>query len=122
MDNDIIRIAEAMGWKWKASTAEGTEMVGRWYKDRACENVWVPYEAAPIDPLDSHADCHALIEWLNEQGWTTEITVGDWVRVRLLHRSLPSKDGAVHTWSREGTDYRLGVVELTLKLLEKEDV
>ena len=116
MDNDIIRIAEAMGWKWKASTAEGTEMVGRWYKDRACENVWVPYEAAPIDPLDSHADCHALIEWLRAEKNCP---------VRVEYTLLNNRD-LVEIWidgnyyARSIDDYRLGVVELTLKLLEKE--
>ena len=119
MDNDIIRIAEAMGWKWKASTAEGTEMVGRWYKDRACENVWVPYEAAPIDPLDSHADCHALIEWLRaEKGLQVAVLYHEGEDIVQL---IEPGSGKAATDVYEGLDYRLGVVELTLKLLEKED-
>ena len=107
MDNDIMRIAEAIFGKDKVDTTHFTEI--RVWRDK-----WTPF-----NPKTSHADCHALIEWLNGRGY--EVTVMHW----------PEGDSTVivkaHTApqfydERTADDYRLGVVELTLKLLEKEDV
>ena len=114
MDNDSIRIAEAMFPDYEIDRNQNGELLmapnGAWDRDIYIKNV--------PNPKTSHADCHALIEWLNERGY--EVTVMHW----------PESDSTVivkaHTAPRfydERTvaDYRLGIVELTLKLLEKED-
>ena len=114
MDNDSIRIAEAMFPDYEIDRNQNGELLmapnGAWDRDIYIKNV--------PNPKTSHADCHALIEWLNERKIFVEVSYfvdGQcWVQIEgPNHR---------HRDRYEGLDYRLGVVELTLKLLEKEDV
>ena len=111
-DVDRIKLAEAMGWEWKASTAEGTEMVGRWYKDHSAHGNWVPYEATPIDPFTDANDCEALIKWLTEQGYTVVIQIWDTEALVDLETidNRPNLKGNCD-------DYKQGVCELALKVL-----
>ena len=116
MDNDIIRIAEAMGWIRTKGHTENP-MSGRRPFETWSQRGGKVYDYLPFSPKTSHADCHALIEWLNERKIFVEVSYfvdGQcWVQIEgPNHR---------HRDRYEGLDYRLGVVELTLKLLEKED-
>ena len=125
MDNDIIRIAEAMGWK-KLPPELLDERYGEPQFGPGCwtnlDNVFVSENGLP-NPKTNHADCHALIEWLNERGYDVEIwwsgnaTRPQDVKCRVLIRF---RDGRYRQEGEAYDDYRLGVVELTLKLLEKE--
>ena len=115
MDNDIIRIAEAMGW---IRTKGHTEypMSGRHPFETWSQRGGKVYDYLPFNPKTSHADCHALIEWLRAEKNCP---------VRVEYTLLNNRD-LVEIWidgnyyARSIDDYRLGVVELTLKLLEKE--
>ena len=103
MDNDIIRIAEAMG----AKDITGSGIL--WLNDRMVDG-W--------SPKTSHADCHALIEWLRaEKGLQVAVLYHEGEDIVQL---IEPGSGKAATDAYEGPDYRLGVVELTLKLLEKE--
>ena len=114
-DKDIMIIAEAMGYSCNGCSYYEDEKHGPQFAPNidcglhGCEEF-------RFDPSTSHADCHALIEWLNERKIFVEVSYfvdGQcWVQIEgPNHR---------HRDRYEGLDYRLGVVELTLKLLEKE--
>ena len=105
MNKDIIRIAGAMGWRqsetgWRRPIADRPD-----YLHPTDENM--------PNPLESHDDCHALIEWLIDKGHSVNV----W----------QAKEGCVVTidateWEHDDPKaYRKGVVELTLKILDESD-
>lgn len=124
MDKDIIRIAEAMGYSREHSGISQDPFSWMWRDpNRSVIACTFNDEGCPFRPEISHDDCHALIEWLKSKGY----------RVRVDHR-LSANGEFVEVW-KEGTtnwkfgahydasakvDYRLGVVELTLKILDSE--
>ena len=121
MNKDIIRIAEAMGYQ---PTSDGGWDGG--IRKRRKDGTWhgpITHISKGFDFLTSHDDCHALIEWLNGRGYDVEIwwsgnaTRAVNVRCRVKIRF---RDG---TWRDERAcdDYRIGVVELTLKILDESD-
>ena len=106
MNEDIIRIALAQGWK--------TDGNGNWRQEPL--NRWISEEYLP-DPLQSHDDCHALIEWLNGRGWLVELVLnGEFAEVRFVW----TKDSTIQHVA-EFVPYREGLVKLTLKILDESD-
>ena len=126
MDNDIIRIAGAMGWERRTRILDANEspqvactgepvQITEWLHPNGIDS---PYSRLPFSPLTSHADCHALIEWLRaEKGLQVAVLYYEGENIVQL---IEPGSGKAATDAYEGPDYRLGVVELTLKLLEKE--
>ena len=110
MNKDIIRIAEAMNLR--VDVLEGSTV--------AVPLIGVGTESWHIwNPLASHDDCHALIEWLNGRGKIVRTEEGpDFCNdeVRIWHFGMAGKP---MIWT--GKDYRIGVVELTLKILDESD-
>ena len=133
MNKDIIRIAEAMGWERRTRILDANEspqvartgepvQITEWLHPNGIDS---PYSRLPFSPLTSHNDCHALIEWLN----------GQHVDVEVLHKDTHSE--VVMRWfndeghrvfdfwdsrsKKDDNDYRIGVVELTLKILDESD-
>ena len=103
MNEDIVRIAAAMGFR----------------QHHSGESLWsrpqdMPHEYSSFNPLTSRDDCHALIEWLNK-----DRNIG----VMVLQPGGVSTPRHVHVGRRKwtGDDYRTGVVELTLKILDEYD-
>ena len=107
MNKDIRKIAKAMGAQFT------TISNGSW----AVVNL--PNGRADWNPLTYHDDCHALIEWLNGRGKIVRTEEGPdfcYDEVRIWHFGMAGKP---MIWT--GKDYRIGVVELTLKLLDESD-
>ncbi len=109
---DRIRLAEFMGWRVneRLTTDEariwimpGDDEDGGWYFD------WqLP------DPLNSHTDCHALIEALRAYDKPVSLYFGELHRVELYAGTGKLKH---ESWS--GDDYRTGVVTLALEVLRE---
>ena len=117
MNKDIIRIAAAMGWIYtkgeRISPLGHRDPFNTWHM-RGEDKLW---DYLPFNPLKSHDDCHALIEWLNGRGFhaTIHYMIGGSAGVRIEH----DWEDVDLLWS--GDDYRIGVVELTLKILDESD-
>ena len=116
MDNDIIRIAEAMGWK----EHHGIGNYPRTWRLPYFGYSWREAQEHDLpNPKTSHADCHALIEWLRaEKGLQVAVLYHEGEDIVQF---IEPGTGKAATDAYEGKDYRLGVVELTLKLLGQND-
>ena len=117
MNKDIIRIAEAMGWIYtkgeRISPLGHRDPFNTWHM-RGEDKLW---NYLPFNPLTSHDDCHALIEWLNGRGFDVDRTMR---KNRGKHSvRIGSASTIAQFW--DGDDYRIGVVELTLKILDESD-
>ena len=114
MNKDIIRIAEAMGWIYtkgeRISPLGHRDPFNTWHM-RGEDKLW---DYLPFNPLKSHDDCHALIEWLNGRGYEVHLFIRQ-------HRSLVTFLSGAWANGWQGSDYRIGIVELTLKLLDESD-
>lgn len=114
MDKDIIRIAEAMGYSREHSGISQDPFSWMWRDpNRSVIACTFNDEGCPFRPEISHDDCHALIEWLNK-----DRNIG----VMVLQPGGVNTLRHVHVGRRKCTcdDYRLGIVELTLKILDSE--
>ena len=106
MNEDIVRIAAAMGFR----------------QHHSGESLWsrpqdMPHEYSSFNPLISYDDCHALIEWLNGRGWLVELVLnGEFAEVRFVW----TKDSTIQHVA-EFVPYREGLVKLTLKILDESD-
>ena len=116
-NQDRIRLAEAMGWKW--SLRNVTYKTGQWTSPDGVESeVWCYHESLPFDPFTDANDCDAVIAKLNDEGYWFEMrlhwpAIGHFV---TLHHIAAGKSGE---W--QGDDYKTGVCELALKVLGKSD-
>jgi len=105
-DNDRIKLAEAMcpDKKWCVGYPLG-------FIDSDNEK----HHLAP-DPFTDANDCEALIRFLNEQSFTVDMSIGienaDWVEI------WPLADGKPGTQYWDGDDWKQGVCELALKVLD----
>ena len=114
---DRIRLAEFVGW-WRDSSRTPRAAIDEhldWVAPTG--DRWFPGTSIP-DPLHNHADCHALIEALNDARYVVEIckgllAAGDLVKISTLN---PRPE-----WTWTGPDYRTGVVTLALEILEGKD-
>ena len=120
---DRIRICEAMGWthihmKYVAMD-ETSYPFGCPPADQYSDGkVNTAYKEQIPNPLESHDDCHALIEWLNGRG--CDVRVSHLASHKQRHFTALVQFGSnMSRWT--GDDYRIGVVELTLKLLDESD-
>ena len=116
MDKDIIRIAEAIFGADKVDNHHFTEF-----------RIWHPTRKrwTPFDPRESHADRHALIEWLGSNGWHYEcymqptndpdMAAGCWLHFWQAGTEIH------HRWNGDRDLHNEGVVKLTLKILESDD-
>ena len=117
MNKDIIRIAEAMGWIY----TKGERISPLGHRDPF--NTWHMRgedklgDYLPFNPLKSHDDCHALIEWLNVRGYNVDVFHCRNGRAIVAISNPKTEYGD----KLEGEDYRIGVVTLTLKLLDESD-
>ena len=74
------------------------------------------------DPLHNHADCHALIEALREQGWLfhmqdCDVSEGSKLMVEFYRTRLTSWRRNPW-WHDHPADYREGVVTLAMPIAE----
>lgn len=114
LPEDQIRLAEFMGWKRLADDPEHPR-----YDDWFPPNNWkrsastlLAYHTLGLpDPLNSHANCHALIEALNRDGWRVEFNFANdgevWTRIKRGWEEASQ-------WFK---DYRTGVVTMALKVI-----
>ena len=110
--SDRERIAQAMGYRLYERTKG--DYTDRWWYP-ANENPKAGFPSHPIpDPETSHDDCHALIEWLNGRGYEVHLFIRQ-------HRSLVTFLSGAWAKGWQGSDYRIGIVELTLKILDESD-
>ena len=108
MNKDIRKIAKAMGAQF-TTISDGSWAI-----------VNLPNGRADWNPLTSHDDCHALIEWLrSDRGCAFVVGHYDIDTVTLYEYTDEVPDELLHRW--KGVDYRIGVVELTLKILDESD-
>lgn len=110
---DRARLAEFMGWKrGRVSTVT---IMG---KDISHQR-WIDPDGSDVgmlpDPLNSHNDCHALIEALRADEKFVALYFGKLHRVRLYVETGKFRH---ESWS--GDDYRTGVVTLALAVIDSE--
>ncbi len=113
-DQDRIRLAEAMGWRWKPSSTDNK--IGRWYRPDGNYGDWVHKGDLPFDPFTDANDDYALIRWLNEQGFAVTILTGrdgDDVFVFPF-------DHEYTRWEQHCDDWKQGVCELALKVIDND--
>jgi hypothetical protein len=102
------RIARAMGWT-KRNPAVGNRI---WLAPGKYK--WA--HANLPDPENSDTDCHALIDWLVERGWSVNIDFTEIGKCSVLVH-VPYKTDAVPLSCE---NYRQGVVELADKVIRDE--
>jgi hypothetical protein len=107
-NDDIIKLAEFCGLKW---TAIGTEFA--WKRpDGGLVGIFQPHTDAN--------DCDALIRALNERGYG--ITIEPWPNecsVAMYSNAEQIADAEfVGSW--DGDDYKQGVCELALKVIDEK--
>ena len=116
MNKDTIRIAEALGYSCNGCSYYEDEKHGPQFAPNVdcglhgCEEF-------RFDPSTSHDDCHALIEWLNVRGYNVDVFHCRNGRAIVAISNPKTEYGD----KLEGEDYRIGVVTLTLKLLDESD-
>ena len=120
MNKNIIRIALAMGWRRVGRTAESAL-----YYPPGCTSYGPFGSKEPPNPLTSHDDCRALIEWLNRRHVDVEVRHKD-THSEVVMRWFDDEGHRVFDFwdsrsKKDDSDYRIGVVELTLKILDEVD-
>lgn len=108
---NIIKLAEAMGWK-----REKTKH-GEWFwTDPQRHVIAIPYskDGCPFRPNEHADDCEALMRWLRDKGWRIEIRISIAESVRINRIGAPSNSGRWHRYA----DWKKGVCELALKVIE----
>lgn len=121
--NNIIKLAEWVGWKRKPHYHPSTGNMFRWYSPDGeyvptrpniiCVGAKVP---PSFNPYKSDADCMAVRKHLNESGWWIIINIHN---DESAHITIGKGMGdPLHDWN--GDDYKQGVCELALKVCGDE--
>ena len=121
--NDRIKLAEVMGWNnitdQHLDTDSNLYVLGGFPPDTRAYGV----RSSLPDPFTDANDCEALIRWLNEQGWYFHIEQWDTIKrekkntlIELYRTRLTSWKN--DTWWGDFTDWKQGVCELALKVLD----
>ena len=115
--NDRIRLAEAMGWKWDESVRprdfEGFPHWPCWITPN--KDKWFGPSHMP-DPENDANDCDALIDHLKSLDWTYQIQGCKQSVAVFIWRE--DDDGEIEDHAYRGDDWKQGVVELAIKVLD----
>lgn len=121
--NDRIKLAESIGWKWHPAAGRPNDDMGRWeFKGMFLD--WSTKANLPFDPFTDANDCNALIIHLLKLGYFIEIKLNpddvaakaSWMRAEI-EASDPNANGCFN-WT--GDDWKQGVCELALKVLDDD--
>ena len=118
MDAKRTKLAKAVGWVWHQPTDNDKKLfdngLGRW-EFKGMFRDWSTKEELPFNPLTDANDCEALIKHLNAEGYSIDIkistgSIGSFITLRHIAA------GTVGKW--QGDDWKQGVCELALRVLE----